>query len=126
MGGADMTNITTGWPDKPGVPLDTPEGNKLKMDAGIPHLPTQLTYDCRAAIGGNGPLAYTWQDKPHRLVYDLCREIERLEGALRNLIEHTLDCEFELDKFHGLGNDAGAGMSSVLCEARAALEGRKE
>lgn len=60
------------------IPLDTPEGHKLKADAGIPHLPTQLTYDCRNAISGNGPLAYTWEDKPHRLVYDLCREIERI------------------------------------------------
>ena len=60
------------------VPLDTPESHKLKADAGIPHLPTQLTYDCRNAISGNGPLAYTWEDKPHRLVYDLCREIERI------------------------------------------------
>ena len=51
--------------------------------------------------------------------------IAELEAALLNLIEHTLDCELELDKFHGLGNDAGAGMSSVLCEARAALEGGK-
>ena len=77
-----MTDTNNGWPGKPGVPLDTPEGNKLKMDAGIPHLPTQLTYDCRTAIGGNGPLAYTWQDKPHRLVYDLCREIERIAAGV--------------------------------------------
>lgn len=48
--------------------------------------------------------------------------VAKLEGSLRDLIEHTLDCELELDKFHGLGNDAGAGMSDVLCKARAALE----
>lgn len=60
------------------VPLDTPDGHKLKVDADIPHLPTQLTYDCRNAISGHGPFAYTWEDKPHRLVYDLCREIERI------------------------------------------------
>ena len=106
-----MTETNNGWTGKPGVPLDTPEGNKLKMDAGIPHLPTQLTYDCRAAIGGNGPLAYTWQDKPHRLVYDLCREIERiaagampdqatalqariaeLEAALRDVLPYVDTC----------------------------------
>lgn len=51
--------------------------------------------------------------------------IAELEAALLNLIEHTLDCELELDKLHGLGNGAGAGMSSVLCEAHAVLEGGK-
>lgn len=47
--------------------------------------------------------------------------IAELEAALLNLIEHTLDCEIELNKLHGLG----AGTSSVLCEAHAALEGGK-
>ena len=49
----------------------------LKKDAGIPHLPTQLTFEARLAIGGEGPRAYDWSDKPHRIVYDLCREIEK-------------------------------------------------
>jgi hypothetical protein len=67
-----------GLPGEIGVPLDTPDSHKLKADAGLPHLPTQLTYECRLAISGQGPLAYTWEDKPHRLVYTLCREIERI------------------------------------------------
>lgn len=74
-------NANNGLPGKPGVPLNTVDGRKLKADAGIPHLPTQLTYDCRLAISGQGPLAYTWEDKPHRLVYNLCREIERVAAA---------------------------------------------
>ena len=48
--------------------------------------------------------------------------IATLEAALLNLIEHTLDCEIELNKLHGLG----AGTSSVLCEAHAALEAGKK
>jgi DNA repair exonuclease SbcCD ATPase subunit len=59
-----------------GKPLDTPEGHKLKHDAGLPHLPTQLTYECRLAVGRDGPRSYDWEDKPHRVVYDLCWEIE--------------------------------------------------
>jgi len=59
-----------------GKPLDTPEGHKLKHDAGLPHLPTQLTYECRLAAGREGPRGYDWEDKPHRVVYDLCRELE--------------------------------------------------
>lgn len=43
------------------------------------------TQDYRIAPGGEGPQAATWKDKPHRLVYDLCGEVERLQdlqGAL--------------------------------------------
>lgn len=59
-------------------PLITDAAIRLQKDAGIPHMPTQLTYDARMAIVGEGPLAYDWADKPHRIVYDLCREIERI------------------------------------------------
>lgn len=54
----------------------------VKRDAGIPHLPTQKTYEFRLAVSGEGPLAYQWSDKPHRLLYDACSIIER-EAALR-------------------------------------------
>ena len=40
------------------------------------------TNDYRIAPGGEGPQASTWKDKPHRLIYDLCREVERLEADL--------------------------------------------
>lgn len=41
------------------------------------------TQDYRLAPSGEGPLAHEWKDKPHRLIYDLCGEVERLkpEGA---------------------------------------------
>jgi hypothetical protein len=42
----------------------------------IASLPTGLDYsidDYHKAPSGMGPLAATWADKPHRLVYDLCR-----------------------------------------------------
>lgn len=34
------------------------------------------TKDYRDAISGEGPLAYTWSDKPHRLLFDLINFIE--------------------------------------------------
>ena len=49
---------------------------QLQFDAGIPHLPTDLTYECRMAISGEGSRAQDWSDKPHRLVYDLSRQVE--------------------------------------------------
>lgn len=36
------------------------------------------TKDYRSALEGRGPMASQWADKPHRLVFDLCDEIERL------------------------------------------------
>lgn len=60
---------------------------QLQIDAGIPHLPTDLTYECRIAIAGGGERAYDWSDKPHRLVYDLSRQVEadaiRIEELVR-------------------------------------------
>ncbi len=36
------------------------------------------TKDYLDALAGEGPRALDWEDKPHRLVYDLCNEVERL------------------------------------------------
>ena len=47
------------------------------LPAVQPDTPTQLTYEARLAIDGEGPRAYDWFEKPHRIVYDLCREIEK-------------------------------------------------
>jgi len=70
-------DIETGQPVVDNAMLDA-----LQKDAGLPHLPTQETYQFRMAVSGEGPLAYQWSDKPHRLLYDACRIIER-EAALR-------------------------------------------
>ena len=40
-----------------------------------------LTRDYRDAPSGIGPLADTWRDKPHRLIYALCNEIDWLRVA---------------------------------------------
>ena len=41
-----------------------------------PVMPEYTTDDYRDAPSGIGPLAAEWKDKPHRLVYDLCRALE--------------------------------------------------
>lgn len=71
------------------LPLDTPETRKLKKDAGIPHLPTKLTYECRLAMSGEGPLAHTWEDKPHRLIFYLCSALEYLANEKRKKGDKT-------------------------------------
>ena len=50
------------------------------------------TRDYRLAPSGEGPHADTWKDKPHRLVYDLCAEIERLHAQEK--VPHPLDLAF--------------------------------
>lgn len=40
------------------------------------------TMSYRLAPSDGGQLAYEWKDKPHRLVYDLCDEVERLQLLL--------------------------------------------
>ena len=37
--------------------------------------------DYRNAPSGIGPLANEWADKPHRLLYDLCRRLEQVEST---------------------------------------------
>ena len=58
---------------------------ELQKNAGIPNMPTDLTYECRMAVSGEGPRAYDWSDKPHRLVFDLSRCVEALEVELSAL-----------------------------------------
>jgi len=45
--------------------------------------------DYRLAPSGDGPHAFTWKDKPHRLVYDLVRIATNLRNALRPFIDAT-------------------------------------
>lgn len=44
-----------------------------------------------------------------------------LSNALSALVDHALECEKQLDEFHGLGADAGSGCSVVICNAQSAL-----
>ena len=61
------------------------ELERLKNDCEIPDMPTQLTYHLRRAVSGGGDYADEWDDKPHRLIYDACREIERLTAIIEEL-----------------------------------------
>ena len=48
------------------------------------------TTDYRNALAGKGPLALEWADKPHRLIYDLCKSVEWWEAqSLARESEHT-------------------------------------
>ena len=81
---------------------DQKQKKQLQIDAGIPHLPTDLTYQCRIAISGEGERGWEWQDKPHRLVYDLCRQVEADADRIDELVK-------ERDEFREVFN-----TSSIL------------
>jgi len=83
-----MTLIPT--PDWNLTPVSEEELLQLKNDCQIPDMPTQMTYHLRLAPSGEGDYAYTWKDKPHRLIYDASSEIERLNvriGQLEDIVE---------------------------------------
>lgn len=90
---------------------------KLQLAAGIPHLPTDLTYECRIAIAGEGERGWEWQDKPHRLVYDLCRQVEADADRIEELVKE-LNVSNELGK--AIEEDAGQ-LRDKLAKAVEAL-----
>ena len=47
-----------------------------------PVVSSYTTEDYRNAPSDIGPLAATWKDKPHRLVYDLCTRLEQSAPAV--------------------------------------------
>ena len=53
--------------------------------------------DYSNAVNGRGPLAPEWEDKPHRLVYDLVNLSDELLKALKRMVQwyggwHDSDC----------------------------------
>jgi len=77
-------------------------------------------------------LAYQWQDKKHRHVWDLCSRIEtaadrieRLEVALQNLVDAQGDDECWRDH-HGYCQAHYLEEDCCVAEARKALEGKDD
>jgi hypothetical protein len=67
------------------MPVTREELVELQADSGLKYPPTQLTYHYRRAVAGHEAekflsLGYQWEDKPHRLVFDLCSHIEQAEA----------------------------------------------
>jgi hypothetical protein len=74
------------------------------------------TDDYRNAVSGEGEpfsLGYEWSDKPHRLVYDLCGEVDK--SAAR-----TVELETALVDLYNLCMARGWGTSPMAREMLAA------
>jgi hypothetical protein len=71
----------------------------------VSHLRASLK-DYRSLPNGDesfGGLAYEWKDKPHRIIYDLCGEIERLRKIVRVLTADPCIHRWETRRRHGRG-----------------------
>jgi hypothetical protein len=56
--------------------------------------PDATTDDYRAAVSGEGEfgtLGHEWSDKPHRLVYDLCGEVDKSAARIAELETALVD-----------------------------------
>lgn len=88
------------------------------------------TAQYRSAISGEGPLAYTWTDKKHRLVYDLCGEVEALRDALDAARQERDEARAEIDactERHISAVDRGRGAyERVQAERDAARQALRE
>lgn len=65
------------------------------------------TESYRLAPSGEGEQAHQWKDKPHRLIYDLCNEIERLQMLL--LQQHQPDSLVPPEDIQQMIEDLGVG-----------------
>lgn len=77
------------------------------------------TQDYRIAIGGDGPLAYTWSDKPHRLVYDLAKEVDSLRDQVAAVEEV---CDRMVLDWHYTGEPTGPHLATAAAMVRSALD----
>jgi hypothetical protein len=74
--------ITTESSRLEGRPALWDQRASFRKDAGLGNTPTEFTYWLRMGVSGYGSRAMDWSDKPHRLVYDACREIERISEVV--------------------------------------------
>jgi hypothetical protein len=106
--------------------------------------PGATTDDYRYAIGGGkngdeadsfGTLAYEWSDRPHRLVYDLCGEIDSLRSqrdALLAALTTIIAAHDQFDKLAESGDAVakavalGTVLAAINMVGRAALTAASE
>jgi hypothetical protein len=76
--------------------------------------------DYRKAVDGEGEfgsLGYEWSDKPHRLVYDLCGEVEHLQSLIDSAVSSAIErCAKVMDS---LADELSRMMSDPADVARA-------
>ena len=86
---------------------------------------SQDLQDYRCAPSGQGPFAAGWEDKPHRLIYDLCgivhaeRETNReLLEALEKFGKHKSKCGTRSRPNYGGPYICDCGLNAAIAKAR--------
>ena len=77
--------------------------DQLRLRAASGGIDGRSTADYRKSVSEGGPMYAAWENKPHRLVYDLCDEIDRLAKKLKRLrsmhccvnCSHANECSME-------------------------------
>ena len=68
----------------------------------------------------NALLCQNEQNKKYNSGYKVCNA--KLITALHSLVRHTVNCEEQLDREAGMGDDSGAECSQVVLEAQRVLK----
>ncbi|MCO4101093.1 MAG: hypothetical protein HEQ38_17200 [Gemmatimonas sp.] len=101
---------------------------RLREYKGVTYDPKEEvnTADYRNAVSGEGPLAYTWHDKPHRLLYDLCTELDTL-AAERDVTERLVSAQHDvlvaMKAFDAAAVEKYAAISAHMHQVHEALGG---
>lgn len=66
-----------------------------------------MVRDCRNAMANEGPRADEWNDKPHRLVYDLCNEVVKGRTENAALVQQLRDFASFVAYGDGMSNIRG-------------------
>jgi hypothetical protein len=98
------------------TPVSQAELKWLQKDCGLPHIPTPLTYELRLAASGKdadhfGSWGYQWADKPHRLLYEACGEVEALAAQIAAAEQRGRLAERE--RCAGIASDAARTILSI-------------
>ena len=96
-----------------------------QRDAAVPadlEEAVKMAYECFEAVSGEGPRAFDWTDKPHRLVYDMY-------DTIRSLIALATAQADEAEKWKRAFAAQSSKLQAVLHipgvkDALAAMEGK--
>jgi hypothetical protein len=100
---------------------------RLQRDCRLEHRPTELTYQLRQAVHREASeYEYEWRDKPHRLVYRACAEIERQAQEIERLRAINAELVTAVENYFAAGYAGYETRLAAADKVRVALARAKE